>query len=74
MVLDEPTNHLDIDTVESLINALSNFNGGILVITHEPELIEKIDARLWVMNPEIKNINTKIDSYDEYCKFILSNQ
>ena len=74
LVLDEPTNHLDIDTVESLISALSNFNGGILVITHEPELIEKIDARLWVMNPEIKNINTKIDSYDEYCKFILNNQ
>lgn len=73
LILDEPTNHLDIDTVESLIEGLSNFDGGILVITHEPELIEKIDARLWVMDPETKNINTKIDSYDKYCKFILSN-
>jgi ATP-binding cassette subfamily F protein 1 len=74
LILDEPTNHLDIETVESLIEALVNFEGGILVITHEPDLIEKIDARLWVMNPETKNINTKIDSYEEYCKFILSNQ
>jgi ATP-binding cassette subfamily F protein 1 len=74
LILDEPTNHLDIETVESLIKALTHFEGGILVITHEPDLIEKIDARLWVMNPETKNINTKIDSYEEYCKFILSNQ
>jgi ATP-binding cassette subfamily F protein 3 len=71
LILDEPTNHLDIETVESLIDALSDFKGGILVITHEPELIEKIDARLWVMNPETKNINTQIDSYDDYCKYIL---
>jgi len=71
LILDEPTNHLDIETVESLINALSDFKGGILVITHEPELIEKIDARLWVMDPETKNINTQIDSYQDYCKYIL---
>ncbi len=74
LILDEPTNHLDIETVESLISALSNYDGGILVITHEPELIDKIDARLWVMDPETKKINTKIDSYEEYCKFILNNQ
>ena len=74
LILDEPTNHLDIETVESLIDALSDFKGGILVITHEPELIEKIDARLWVMDPETKNINTKIDSYEDYCKFILKKQ
>lgn len=71
IILDEPTNHLDIETVESLINALSDFKGGILVITHEPELIEKIDAKLWVMDPETKNINTQIDSYQDYCKYIL---
>ena len=71
LILDEPTNHLDIETVESLIDALSDFKGGILVITHEPELIEKIDARLWVMDPETKNINTRIDCYQDYCKYIL---
>jgi len=71
LILDEPTNHLDIETVESLINALSDFKGGILVITHEPELIEKIDARIWVMDSETKNINTKIDTYQDYCNYIL---
>ena len=39
LLLDEPTNHLDIETVETLIESLETFEGGILLITHEPEMI-----------------------------------
>jgi ATP-binding cassette subfamily F protein 1 len=73
IILDEPTNHLDIDTVNALIEGLVNYEGGIMVITHEPELIERLDGKIWMMDPEIKNINRKIENYEEYCKYILQN-
>jgi ATP-binding cassette subfamily F protein 1 len=77
LILDEPTNHLDIETVESLIDALVDFEGGILVITHEPELIEKLNGIIWMMEPvpgsTAHTINRNIESYEKYCELILDN-
>ena len=50
MFLDEPTNHLDIETVEALIEGLKNYNGGIMVITHDREIIDRLDTELWHMD------------------------
>ncbi len=71
LILDEPTNHLDIETVEALIDGLREYTGGVVVITHDHNLIDAIDARVVMMDPETMCINTKIDSYDNYCKFVL---
>lgn len=71
LILDEPTNHLDIETVESLIDGLVDFNGGILVITHDHNLIERINANILMMDPFDKKINI-IESYETYCNYILS--
>jgi ATP-binding cassette subfamily F protein 1 len=71
LILDEPTNHLDIETVETLINGLREYTGAIVVITHDYNLIETINARVIMMDPSTKCINTKISSYDEYCKYVL---
>ena len=49
MVLDEPTNHLDIDAREALVMALNGFPGAILLITHDPHLIEACADRLWLV-------------------------
>ena len=40
LVLDEPTNHLDVDAKEELKRALSEYNGSILMVCHEPEFYE----------------------------------
>jgi len=72
LILDEPTNHLDIETVEALINALENFSGGLLIITHEPELIERTNSSIWMMDTINKSINTHIESYQHYCKILLN--
>ena len=50
LMLDEPTNHLDIVAIESLINALNNFNGAILLVTHNFDLITRLNAELWVVD------------------------
>lgn len=51
LLLDEPTNHLDLDAVEALIHALLNFDGGLLVISHDEHLVTSICEELWVAQP-----------------------
>jgi ATP-binding cassette subfamily F protein 1 len=72
LLLDEPTNHLDIETVETLIESLETFKGGILLITHEPEMIERLSNQLWLLDKNTHKIKTNLDSYDQYCELILS--
>jgi ATP-binding cassette subfamily F protein 3 len=49
LVLDEPTNHLDIDSREALILAINDFPGAVLLISHDPHLIELTADQLWVV-------------------------
>ena len=42
LVLDEPTNHLDIDAVNALIVALNNYNGGVIIVSHDQHLISTV--------------------------------
>ena len=70
ILLDEPTNHLDIETIEALIEGLSRYNGGIMVITHEEELVTKLDSQLWVLKNK-KVIHYK-DTFEDYCDEIIN--
>jgi ATP-binding cassette subfamily F protein 3 len=64
MVLDEPTNHLDVDAREALIQALNDFPGALLLITHDPHLIEACADRLWlVANGRVKPFDGDVDDY-----------
>jgi ATP-binding cassette subfamily F protein 3 len=48
-ILDEPTNHLDIDSRESLIHALNDFPGAVILISHDRHLLEATADRLWLV-------------------------
>jgi len=47
IVLDEPTNHLDMETIEALGHAINNYNGGIVMVSHDERLISKVCKLLW---------------------------
>ena len=46
MVLDEPTNHLDIDSREALVAALNAYEGAIILVSHDPRMVELVADRL----------------------------
>lgn len=50
VLLDEPTNHLDIETIESLIDAVNSFNGGVVMVTHNVDLITNTKCVLWELD------------------------
>ena len=64
LILDEPTNHLDIDAREALVKALSDFEGAVLLITHDPHLVELVADRLWlVADGTVRPFDGDLDDY-----------
>ena len=64
LILDEPTNHLDIDSREGLVMALNEFPGAVLLISHDPHLIETCADRLWlVANGRVSPFDGDMDDY-----------
>ena len=50
LLLDEPTNHLDIESVEALEDALSDFQGTILLVSHDRALLDALATRVWILH------------------------
>jgi ATPase subunit of ABC transporter with duplicated ATPase domains len=47
LVLDEPTNHLDLEAVIGLNTALQRYEGTVLLVTHDEDLIDEVATRIW---------------------------
>ena len=50
LLLDEPTNHLDIDSRQALIQALTAYSGAVLLVSHDPHLVNACADSLWMVN------------------------
>src|SRR5262245_12589881 len=49
LLLDEPTNHLDVDARQALVQAVNSFEGAVVLVSHDPHLIELCADRLWLV-------------------------
>lgn len=64
MILDEPTNHLDIDSRDALVFALNQYEGAVLIISHDRHLIEATCDTLWIAEGgTIRELDEDLDSY-----------
>ena len=69
LILDEPTNHLDIDSRRALLDALNDYEGAVILITHDRSLMELVADRLWLAaDGAVKPFNGDMD---DYAKFVL---
>jgi ATP-binding cassette subfamily F protein 2 len=48
LMLDEPTNHLDMETIDALADAINNFEGGMVLVSHDFRLINQVAKEIWV--------------------------
>src|SRR5919201_1636614 len=50
LVLDEPTNHLDVESIEALEDAIERYEGTVLLVSHDRELLRALTTKLWVLH------------------------
>jgi ATP-binding cassette subfamily F protein 3 len=69
LILDEPTNHLDIDSRRALLDALNDYEGAVILITHDRSLLELVADRLWLAADG--HIKPFAGDMDDYARFVL---
>jgi ATP-binding cassette, subfamily F, member 3 len=64
IILDEPTNHLDVDSREALIRALNDFEGAVILISHDRHLVDATADRLWIVRDgTVKSYDGDMEQY-----------
>jgi ATP-binding cassette subfamily F protein 3 len=64
LLLDEPSNHLDIESRQALVEAINEFEGAVIIISHDPNLIELSADRLWlVKDGAVKPFDGDMEDY-----------
>ncbi len=71
-ILDEPTNHLDIDSREALVQALAEYPGAVILISHDRHLIEASVDRLWLVADG--TVEPYDDDMEAYRRSVLDNR
>ena len=72
IILDEPTNHLDIQSREALVQALTAYNGAVILVSHDASLVELVADRLWLVKDG--GVKPYSDDMDAYRRMLLSER
>ena len=68
LLMDEPTNAADMGLIDSMAEAIKNFNGGLVVISHDFRLLSQVAKEVWVVDKGIKIWDGDIRSYKAWVK------
>jgi len=67
LILDEPTNHLDMDTRDALVQAVNEFKGAVILVSHDRHMAEACADRFWlVADGTVKDFDGDLDDYARY--------
>jgi ATP-binding cassette subfamily F protein 3 len=72
IILDEPTNHLDIESREALVEALTAYDGAVILVSHDPHLVELVADRLWLVKDGA--VRPFEDDMEAYRRLLLSER
>ncbi|XP_037814807.1 ATP-binding cassette sub-family F member 2 [Lucilia sericata] len=69
LLLDEPTNHLDMETIDALADAINDFDGGMVLVSHDFRLINQVAEEIWICeNETVTKWNGNILDYKDHLK------
>merc|ERR1712241_1180858 len=69
LLLDEPTNHLDMETIDALGDAINNFEGGVVLVSHDFRLINQVAEVIWICeNQTVTKWEGDILTYKDHLK------
>ncbi|XP_055373011.1 ATP-binding cassette sub-family F member 1 [Condylostylus longicornis] len=71
LILDEPTNNLDIESIDALAEAINEYEGGVIIVSHDERLIRETGCTLYVI--EDQTINEIDGDFDDYRKEVLES-
>jgi ATP-binding cassette subfamily F protein 3 len=72
LILDEPTNHLDIDSRTALIEAINDYPGAVILVSHDRHLLDACADRLWLVADG--KVTTFDGDLDDYRRRVLSDR
>lgn len=67
LVLDEPTNHLDLESIRSLAEAVTKFEGAVVIVSHDEQLLSLACSQLWHCDGEggVTQLHYGFDEYKQ---------
>ena len=72
VILDEPTNHLDIESRDALVQALTAYEGAVILVSHDPFLVNAVADRLWLVKDG--GVTPYLDDLDAYAKMLMTER